>query len=77
LCSKIHKLTNYILNKEGIPQQWKDSIILLIYKKADEAGCMNYLGISFLSTSYRVLCNIIVSRLSPNVNEVTSSVWIF
>jgi len=28
----IHKLTNPVLNKEKLPQQWKDSIILPIYK---------------------------------------------
>jgi hypothetical protein len=30
LCSKIHKLINSIWNKEELPDQWKESIILPI-----------------------------------------------
>jgi hypothetical protein len=34
LCSENHRL-NSISNKEEMPQQWKESITLLIYKKSD------------------------------------------
>jgi hypothetical protein len=33
LLSAIHKLINYIWNKEELPDQWKELIILPIYKK--------------------------------------------
>jgi hypothetical protein len=33
LCSEIHRLTNLILNKEELSQQWKDSIIMPVYKR--------------------------------------------
>jgi hypothetical protein len=33
LHSEIHKLINLICNKEELPQQWKESIIVHIYKK--------------------------------------------
>jgi hypothetical protein len=33
LCSKIHILGNSIWNKEELPQQWKESITVPIYKK--------------------------------------------
>jgi len=29
---EIHKLIIYIWNKEGLPDEWKESIIVLIYK---------------------------------------------
>jgi len=32
ICSEVHKLINYIWNKEELPEQWKDSIILPVYK---------------------------------------------
>jgi hypothetical protein len=35
LCFNIHKLINFIWNKEKLPQQWNESIIELIYKKDD------------------------------------------
>jgi hypothetical protein len=36
LCYVIHKLVNSILNKEKLPEQWKESIILSIYKKGNK-----------------------------------------
>ena len=34
--SEIHKLINSILNKEEFSEEWKESIILLIYKKGEK-----------------------------------------
>jgi hypothetical protein len=51
LLSAIHKLTNSIWNKEELPEQWKESIIVPIHKKGDKTDCSNYRGISLLSTS--------------------------
>jgi hypothetical protein len=50
LLSAIHKLINYIWNKEELPHQWKESIIVPIRKKGDKTDCKNYDGISLLST---------------------------
>jgi hypothetical protein len=59
LCSKIHKLINSIWNKEHLPDQGNASIILPIRKKVDKTDCSNYHGISFLSTSYKIVSNIL------------------
>jgi hypothetical protein len=45
LCSEICKLIYSIWNKE-LPQQWKDSIIIPIHKKADKIDWNNYRGVS-------------------------------
>jgi len=50
ICSEIHKLTNSILNKEELPEEWKESIIVPIYKKGDKKTSY-YRGISLLSTT--------------------------
>jgi CRISPR/Cas system-associated protein Csm6 len=34
LCSEIHEIINSIENKEELPQQWRKSILLSIYKMA-------------------------------------------
>jgi hypothetical protein len=65
LCSEIHKLIHSIWNKEELPQQWKESITAPIYKKGDGSDCNNYRGISLLSTAYKMLSNILLSRLTP------------
>jgi len=38
---KIHNITNSIWNKEELPQQWKESIIVPIYNKGDKTDCSN------------------------------------
>jgi hypothetical protein len=53
-----------------LPQQWKESIIVLIYKKGDKTDCNNYRGISLLSTAYKILSNILLARLTPYVSEI-------
>jgi hypothetical protein len=59
LLSVIHKLINYIWNKEGLPDQWKESITVPVHKKDDKTDCNNYHGISLLLTSYNILSNIL------------------
>jgi hypothetical protein len=58
LYSGIHRLICCIWNKEELPQQWKESIIVPIYKKGGKTDCNNYRGISLLSTAYKILSNI-------------------
>jgi hypothetical protein len=55
LYSEIQRLICCIWNKEELPQQWKESIIVPIYKKGDKTDCNNYRGISLLSTAYKIL----------------------
>jgi hypothetical protein len=61
--SVIHKLINSIWNKEELPHQWKESIIVQIHKKGDKTDCNNYYGISLLSTSHTILLNILLSHV--------------
>jgi hypothetical protein len=46
LLSAIHKLINSIWNKEELPNQVNESIIIPVHKKNDKAHCNNYSGIS-------------------------------
>jgi hypothetical protein len=66
----IHKLIISIWNKEELPEEWKESIIVPIYKKGDKKDCNNYRSISFLPTMYKILSNILLSRLSPYAKDV-------
>jgi hypothetical protein len=67
--AEIHKLIKSICNKEELPDQWKETIIIPAHKKGDKSG-FNYRGMSMLSTSYKILSNIHLSRLSPYVDEI-------
>ena len=69
-CLEIHKLITSIRKKEKLPEEWKESIIVPIHKKRDKTDCNNYRGISLLSTIYKILSNILVSRLNPYAKEI-------
>jgi hypothetical protein len=70
LCSEIHRLICSTWDKEELLQQWKESIIVPIYKKCDKTDCNNYQGISLLSAAYKILSNIVLSKLTPFLNEI-------
>jgi sorting nexin-29 len=53
-----------------LPDQLKESIIVPVNKKDDKIECNNYHGISLLSTSYKSLSNILLSRLGPYVDKI-------
>jgi hypothetical protein len=69
LQSEIHKLINSAWNKEELLDNWMESVVP-IYKKGNKTDCSNYHGISLLPTSYKILANILLSRLSPYVVEI-------
>jgi hypothetical protein len=70
LLSAIHKLTNSIWKKEELLDQWKEPIIVPVHRKGDKTDCNNYSVISLQLTSYKILSNVLLSRLSPYVDEI-------
>jgi hypothetical protein len=70
LRSEMHKLIKLICNKEELPHQWKESNVVPIHKKGDKTDCRNYRGISLLSTSYKILSNILLARLTPYADKI-------
>jgi hypothetical protein len=61
----IHKSVNSIWNKEELPDHRRS---LLLYQFARKA--IKLTGISLLSTSYKILSNILLSRLCPYIDEI-------
>jgi hypothetical protein len=53
-----------------LPGQCKESIIVPIYKKGNKTDCNNYLGIPLLSTSYKILSNILLISLVGYIDEI-------
>ena len=53
---ELHRLTNLIWRKGKVPQQWKDAVITVPYKKkGDKTECGNYRGMSLVSYAGKVL----------------------
>jgi len=69
-CLEIHELITSSWKKEELPEEWKELIIVPIHEKGDKTDCNNYRGISLLPTSYKILSNILLSRLIPYEKEI-------
>jgi len=67
---EICKFIISIWNKGELPEEWKESITVPIYKKGDKTDCSNYTGISLLPTMYKFLSNILLSWLTPHAEEI-------
>jgi hypothetical protein len=57
---KIHELKHSILNKEELPQQWKEFVLVPVCRNGDKIDCRNYRGISLLPTASKILSSILV-----------------
>jgi hypothetical protein len=70
LRSEIRKFIKLVWNKEELPHQWKESIVVPFHTIGDKTDCSNYRGISLLSTSYKIVTNIPLARLTPYGDEI-------
>ena len=70
ICLKIHKLIPSIWKKEKLPEDWKESIIVPIHKKGFKTDFNIYKRISLLTDTYKMLSNILLSRLIPYAKEI-------
>ena len=52
--SEINKHINNMWNKDELPEEWKESIILPVYKKDDKIDCSTYRGITVLPDTYKI-----------------------
>ena len=68
----MQRLTELFLNiwdKESVPQDFKDALLVHIFKrKGDRTCCDNHRGISLLSTAGKILARVLLNRLSAHVN---------
>ena len=53
-----------------MPQDWKDSVLVPVFKKNDRLICDNNRGISLLSVPGKVLANILLERLKQSVEPL-------
>jgi methyl coenzyme M reductase subunit C-like uncharacterized protein (methanogenesis marker protein 7) len=68
---EIHKLDNSIWNMEEIPDERRESVKLPIGIKGNKAACNIYRSKYISPTAYTILLNILLSRLTSNVEEIT------
>jgi len=67
---EIHKLIISIWIKEELPEEWKESIILPIYKKGDKTDCSNYKGISLFANYVQNFIQHPAVKLTPYARKL-------
>jgi len=67
---EIHKLIISVWNREELPAEWKEVIVVPIHKKGDKTDCSNCRGLSLLPTTYKISSNILLSRLNSYAEEI-------
>ncbi|XP_073670704.1 uncharacterized protein [Paramisgurnus dabryanus] len=60
----LHPLLNRIWQEEKIPIDWRKGTIIKLPKKGDLSQCKNWRGITLLSVASKVLCKIILNRIT-------------
>ena len=68
LMIELSHLYSMIMSTGEVPQEWKSSITIPIYKKGEKKDPRNYRGISLLNTAMKLLTKIITQHLSSTVS---------
>ena len=66
--SVLYSLFSKIWEKEAVPAQWREGIVIKLFKKGDLRDCNNYQGIMLLSVPGKVLNRIILERIREAVD---------
>jgi hypothetical protein len=70
LLDELEHLYKQIWEEEKLPEAWKKGIITIVPKSGDLSVCSNNRGITLLSVALKILNRIIVSRITPGLEQV-------
>ena len=59
----LHQLFKVVWHEETIPEQWREGLIVNLFKKRDKEDPGNYRGITLLCVVGKVFCKVINNRL--------------
>ena len=68
--NKLLKITSMIFAKREVPNDFRKTLIKLLYKKGDKSECRNYRSISLVSVGRKLLSNMTLFRLRHAVDRV-------
>jgi hypothetical protein len=70
LLNRMYELVRQIWDKQRIPEEWKETIIVPVHKRGDREMCENYRGIALGNAAYKILSNIILRKIKPYIEKV-------
>jgi len=66
----MYELVRQIWEEERIPEEWKETIIVPMRKRGDRDRCQNYRGRALGNAAYKILSNIILGNIKPQLKKV-------
>ena len=69
IVKQLHQLFNQILQTGKIPESFKKSIIVVIFKKGDKLQCKNYRPINLLNHTYKAFMIAIATRIKSDLYQ--------
>ena len=66
---ELHRLTTLIWREGKVPQQWKDAVITVLFKRGDKTERGNYRGISLVSHAGKVLLKVVARHSALTVRR--------
>ena len=71
LASSLYKLSLQTRETQDLLKDWKDGIIVPVFKKGRRKDCGNYRGISLLSIAEKILTRILLNRLNEHIVPIS------
>ena len=71
---QFYELLRRIWEEERIPEEWKETILVPLYKKGVRDRCENYRGIALGNAAYKILANIIVEKLNHILKKLPGTI---
>ena len=72
----LEQLFSVIWQEEISPRQWREGLIVNIFKKGDREDPANYRGITLLSVVGKVFCKILNNRLIQCLDKEGALSWV-
>jgi len=70
----MYELVRQIWEEERIPEEWKETIIVLIHKRGDRDRCENYRGIALGNAAYKIFSNIIMGKIKAYIEKLWGAI---
>lgn len=70
LIHHLHDIVLKIWETEQMPPDFRDALLVTIFKKGDKADCGNYRGISLLSIAGKIITRVLANRIQPLAEEI-------
>ena len=69
VAKQLAKLYTKCITEQRIPKTWKETNVVIFFKKGKRKYIKNYIPISLLSNMYKLFTTIITTRLEKNLDE--------